>query len=134
MLSAVSRKLGKPTEELSPIARALSLCPAMDTSHIMENPTMKGVVGNGKKKNGLENLGGAVIDRAVKDYIKTKLDMEKAFDLLEELQDFFEGKGYEFWSDGEVSGKEVMNRCDEVVEKKLKTWRKRREKEMAAAV
>lgn len=87
-----------------------------------------------KKKNGLKNLGGAVIDRAVKDYIKTKLDMEKAFDLLEELQDFFEGEGYEFWSNGEVDGKEVMNRCDEVVEKKLKTWRKRREKEMAAAV
>lgn len=87
-----------------------------------------------QKKNGLENLGGAVIDRAVKDYIKTKLDMEKAFDLLEELQDFFEGEGYEFWSNGDVNGKEVMNRCDEVVEKKLKTWRKRREKEMAAAV
>lgn len=49
------------------------------------------------KTHGLENLGGAVIDKEIRDYIKTKLDLEKAFDLLEELQDFFEGNGYEFW-------------------------------------
>lgn len=52
--------------------------------------------------------------------------------MLEKLQDFFEGNGYEFWSNGNVNSKEIMNRCDEVAEKKLKTWRKRHEKEMAA--
>ena len=88
-----------------------------------------------KKTNGLENLGGAVIDQAIRDYIKTKLDLEKAFDMLEELQDFFEGNDYEFWctvNKRQIKGKEIMNRCDEVVEKKLKTWRKRREKETTA--
>ena len=83
-------------------------------------------------KNGLNNLGDAVIDRAVKDYIKIKLNMEKSFDLLEELQDFFEGSDYEFWSNNDANGKKVMKHCDEVVEKKLKQWRERREKKTAA--
>lgn len=83
-------------------------------------------------KNGLNNLGDAVIDRAVKDYIKIKLDMKKSFDLLEELQDFFEGSDYEFWSNKGTNGKKVMKLCDEVVEKKLKQWRERRQKKTAA--
>lgn len=83
-------------------------------------------------KNGLNNLGDAVIDRAVKDYVKIKLDMKKSFYLLEELQDFFEGSDYEFWSDKNTNGKKVMKLCDEVVERKFKQWRDRREKKMAA--
>lgn len=90
---------------------------------------MKGVIKNGKK-NGYEGLAGAVINQAKKDYIRTKLLLEKTFDELQELQDFFEDKDgmYSFYSqDDGKSGITIMNELDKKVEKRLENWRKKRE-------
>lgn len=82
------------------------------------------------KKNGYEGLAGAVINQAKKDYIRTKLLLEKTFDELQELQDFFEDKDgmYSFYSqDDGKSGITIMNELDKKVEKRLENWRKKRE-------
>lgn len=81
------------------------------------------------KKNGYEGLAGAVINQAKKDYIRIKLLLEKTFDELQELQDFFEDKDgmYSFYSqDDGKSGITIMNELDKKVEKRLENWRKKR--------
>lgn len=96
---------------------------------------MKGVAIKWQKKNGFNGLAGAVIEQAMKDYIKTKLALEKAFDELEELQDFFEDEDgmFGFYTQGEgPTGKEIMESLDKKVEKRLESWRKRKEKEDVA--
>lgn len=87
------------------------------------------------KKNGYEGLAGAVIEQAKKDYVRTKLLLEKTFDELQELQDFFEDKDgmYSFYSqdDDGASGIAIMKSLDEKVEKRLEKWRKKREESAA---
>lgn len=82
--------------------------------------------------DGLEVLSNAVVCKAADDYIRAKLMMEKSFDLLEELRDFFDGDGYDTFNATEISGEEIMRRCDKIVERKLELWRKRHKKELAA--
>lgn len=81
--------------------------------------------------NGINNLRSAVMEQAIQDYINAKLRMEKSFDELQELQDFFTGDQYELYNETDLGGEDIMKHCDAIVEKKLKNWRKRRQKEMA---
>ena len=81
--------------------------------------------------DGISNLRSAVIVQATQDYIDVKLQMEKSFDKLQELQDFFEGEQFELFNETELSGKDIMKNCDLIVESRLRKWRKKRKKEMA---
>lgn len=81
--------------------------------------------------DGVINLRDAIITQAIQDYIEIKLRLEKSFDELQELQDFFTGGQFELYNETGLTGADVMRNADIIVEEKLKKWRRKRQKEMA---
>ena len=79
--------------------------------------------------DGFEALGNAVIAQAVEDYVDCRLKRMKAETRERELKLFFsEGGGMRIYNRSEITGDELLYRCNKIVDRKFDAWRKQREK------
>ena len=82
-------------------------------------------------KSGLETLCNAVILKGCEDYIKARLMQEKSRHLVKECRDFFTGEMFDLYNAEDMNGDELLRLSELIITRKMNSWKKKHEKEMA---